>query len=849
MAKTCPHCNAQTEDLEWCDVCGGDLRPQTQGWVPWLEVNGAVAFSWNGRQRFARVVDVLESYASRRVLHARLCPLEEEGDYFRPEERGGHAAAPAEDARDVTQEAPMSEPDWPLLWLEESEEDSSLEPTLLTPEVRDLVRLPIARLQRSTARRLDIFEAPPGKPLLEILEQQGRLLALEEAALVTQLLLDALERVHKAGLYHFQICPWTLRLEPADPLDVAPPTLSRPKESLRLSFDGLRGFYNANTSMESHPVIVGFSPPEFFRRTPGPLDQRADIFGVGMLFYYLMSGSPPPTGAMTRHRPCLPLRAYRFELPPGLQPFIDGCTAFQPAERFADMAQARASLLAALDVVQRRQLHTTADVRPVSLFCAVDSHIGIGKGRRTPINQDAVFLGYEPSREFALVAVGDGVSTASFGSGDVASRLMIEAAAEVWQEVLRDETLISAMEPVSLDLASLAPGESAGSEDDDRDHTVDSGDQSGPSSSDVGRPREGSVTRPEIPAAMIARLLERPSEALSTSGAPSEDPSGSEPASEAPPEEPTSTTQAEALAPEEPLSEAERSLLEGLEQPPLPDDEDDQDDDQDDDDQDDDAEDPDPDAPFEGEDRDDEDDDDTGASVGRVGLMGQRTEPLRLNTPVAYLLRRALEKSNEAVSAYINGRYAPFSGPVHEVMGTTAVLAFIHKDILTLASLGDSRAYLLRDGHMECLTRDHNLATMRILEGFAADESLSLPQGAALARCLGTFEVQRGLLHAVAPEPDLLHFRLLPGDTILLTTDGLLDFAGPTEAIAERNIKEVLMREEIPAMACLRLILLANEGGGEDNIGVSVLRVTDKQVGHRPSVHQAFPPVRTMCAE
>jgi serine/threonine protein phosphatase PrpC len=138
---------------------------------------------------------------------------------------------------------------------------------------------------------------------------------------------------------------------------------------------------------------------------------------------------------------------------------------------------------------------------------------------------------------------------------------------------------------------------------------------------------------------------------------------------------------------------------------------------------------------------------------------------------------------------------------------------------------------------------------MRILEGFAADESLSLPQGAALARCLGTFEVQRGLLHAVAPEPDLLHFRLLPGDTILLTTDGLLDFAGPTEAIAERNIKEVLMREEIPAMACLRLILLANEGGGEDNIGVSVLRVTDKQVGHRPSVHQAFPPVRTMCAE
>ena len=181
-------------------------------------------------------------------------------------------------------------------------------------------------------------------------------------------------------------------------------------------------------------------------------------------------------------------------------------------------------------------------------------------------------------------------------------------------------------------------------------------------------------------------------------------------------------------------------------------------------------------------------------------------------------------------------------------MGTTALTAFIDGDQITIGSLGDSRAYILRDGHMECLTRDHNLATMRIIEGFPADECLSIPQGAALARCLGTFEIHNGMLEATMPEPDLMTFRILPGDIILLATDGLIDFAGPDPRTAERNIKTVLEGEEIPSLACLRLILLANDGGGEDNIGVAVLRVTARHAEHRGKLIISFPPVEAIAS-
>ena len=188
------------------------------------------------------------------------------------------------------------------------------------------------------------------------------------------------------------------------------------------------------------------------------------------------------------------------------------------------------------------------------------------------------------------------------------------------------------------------------------------------------------------------------------------------------------------------------------------------------------------------------------------------------------VLQSILNRANHRIVEYVNDNFTPFKGSPHEVMGTTALVAVIEDGLVTLASLGDSRVYLQRGAGMEQMTIDHNLWTLSILEGVAADSALAMPHGDALARCLGTFVVENGKLRAVNPQPDLFRFQVMPGDTLLMTTDGLVDFAGTNLLASEDNILSILLAEPDPALACLELILLANRGGGGDNIGLSVIR-------------------------
>jgi len=105
-----------------------------------------------------------------------------------------------------------------------------------------------------------------------------------------------------------------------------------------------------------------------------------------------------------------------------------------------------------------------------------------------------------------------------------------------------------------------------------------------------------------------------------------------------------------------------------------------------------------------------------------------------------------------------------------------------------------------------------------------------MPHGDALARCLGTFDVDRdGYLDAIDPPVDMYQFRLLPGDNILLCTDGLFDYAGATYEESEANIRRRVLAEAHPGIACLELIVLANRGGGGDNVGVALLKVHDEE--------------------
>ncbi|MBA2663823.1 MAG: protein phosphatase 2C domain-containing protein [Bradymonadaceae bacterium] len=188
------------------------------------------------------------------------------------------------------------------------------------------------------------------------------------------------------------------------------------------------------------------------------------------------------------------------------------------------------------------------------------------------------------------------------------------------------------------------------------------------------------------------------------------------------------------------------------------------------------------------------------------------------------LIQSILNKANQRIVDYVNSKFTPFQGSPHEVMGSTALIAIVRHGVITLASLGDSRTYLQRGAGLEQITIDHNLWTLSILEGVSADSALAMPHGDALARCLGTFLVQQGRLHAVPPQADFFRFTVARGDTVLWTTDGLTDFGGANSLAAEDNILAVMLAEADPSLACLELILLANRGGGGDNLGIAIAR-------------------------
>lgn len=399
--------------------------------------------------------------------------------------------------------------------------------------------------------------------------------------------------------------------------------------------DGVDRLYPVGEVEDEMAVTPGFSAPELLSGMGSDDGTSADVFSLGMLLYFLVAGVVPPASVYTRYAPAIPARNFRPGFPPGLQPVIARATRPNPEDRYASVGMMLDAFEDACEVMRHRQEFGTAS--PPTMNLASDTHIGIAKRERNPTNQDSVFSASSDDGHCALIVVADGVSTASYGSGDLASTALVEEAKQVWEEAL--------------------------------------------------------------PAYLM----------------------------------------------DEELDEVE-------------------------------------------------------------------------------IIQSILTGANQRIVDHVNEHHTPFRGSPHEVMGSTALVTMIVDGQVTLASLGDSRAYLQRGAEMEQITIDHNLWTLSILEGVEADSALAMPHGDALARCLGTFVVDNGTLNAVEPQPDLFRFQVMEKDTLLLTTDGLVDFAGTNLLASEDNILSVLLAEPDPALACLELILLANRGGGGDNIGLSVIR-------------------------
>ena len=169
----------------------------------------------------------------------------------------------------------------------------------------------------------------------------------------------------------------------------------------------------------------------------------------------------------------------------------------------------------------------------------------------------------------------------------------------------------------------------------------------------------------------------------------------------------------------------------------------------------------------------------------------------RLSTAV-HLANRCIFRSAEA-------------HPEQHGMGATLTAAWINGVKLSIAHVGDSRAYLLRGGSLLQLTRDHSLVAEQVRRGILTTaEAEESTMQSVLLRALGA---QSDI------EVDAEEHTLFPRDVLILCSDGL------TRMVTDPEIAGTLQAETDPAKAAAKLVELANDRGGADNITVVVVRV------------------------
>ena len=474
---------------------------------------------------------------------------------------------------------------------------------------------PVARAVHEQ-RVLTLYEAPRGKSLEQWRRDIGR-----EAATATAIIAaltpiaKAIAEMHEKGRVHLHLTPRSIWMDDTE-----------------IGFSGVDSLATAPVQRSRFRATVGFSAPEIFGRSRREVGIAADVYSLGAIVYYLIAGVIPPVAPETAFAPAIMPRDFRPGFPVGWAECILKATDPAPDRRHANAGEFLEDLEAGYAHMKARASHDGN----LQLVINAETHIGFNKARRSPINQDQVFAAQDRRNKRSLVVVADGVSTATYGSGDIASAFIAERAKQAWQNLLEQET----------------------------------------------------------------------------------------------------------------------------------------------------------------------------------------------NPVPEHFVMDIIRSANADVVDYVNTKYAPLEVAPSEVMGSTSLVAYIENGVMTLGALGDSRVYLIRKGAMECVTRDHNLFTLSLIEGLGLEEVLLMPHGDALARCLGMFDVDSdGYLAAVDPSVDIYRLRLIPGDYVVLCTDGLFDYAGATYEESEANIRRIVLNEPHPGIACLELILLANRGGGGDNIGVAIVKV------------------------
>ena len=195
------------------------------------------------------------------------------------------------------------------------------------------------------------------------------------------------------------------------------------------------------------------------------------------------------------------------------------------------------------------------------------------------------------------------------------------------------------------------------------------------------------------------------------------------------------------------------------------------------------------------------------ASEMAVQIVTRELMPIRSVTDEGVVERvaAALRSANLAI----------FTRTIEEVdkqgMGTTASVLLLADGHYLIGQVGDSRVYLLRDGALRQLTKDHSYVQEQVDAGFLTPEQARYhPYSNVITRCVGASE---------NVEPDIYVGEVKTGDLFLVASDGL------TGMVDDRRLQQLLLSRATPGRLVDALIAEANGRGGLDNITAIIVQV------------------------
>jgi len=216
----------------------------------------------------------------------------------------------------------------------------------------------------------------------------------------------------------------------------------------------------------------------------------------------------------------------------------------------------------------------------------------------------------------------------------------------------------------------------------------------------------------------------------------------------------------------------------------------------------------------------------TSVIVSEMRQVLESTQPNQIDprtnqTIAARLLREQVLRANSSIYQ------AAQNQPQYAGMGTTLVASLFYDNRVLVAHLGDSRLYLLRDGGLRQVTRDHSLLQEQIDSGLLTVEQAKNAQHKNL--------VTKALGIDPSVEPEIHEYPTRPGDLYLLCSDGLCDMVDDDEIGATLQSLGANLK-----LTAQQLVQMANDNGGRDNVSVILVRVLREYPGARGVIAKVF---------